>query len=61
MPLSISLFPDIDGLDRLISDSETVLQAWLGALAILLAMVVIFECVERWRRSPIEKLLKRRF
>lgn len=60
MPLSISLF-DFDGLDGLISESELVLQAWLGALALVLVFVVIGAAVARCkRRSAVEKILRRR-
>jgi hypothetical protein len=61
MPLSLSLFPDIDGLDGLISDSEVVLAVFLATLAILLAFVVIGRCVDYVRRqSPVEKIVRRR-
>jgi len=61
MWLSISLFPDLDGLDGLISESELVLQAWLGALAILIAFVVIGRLVDRFkRRVKVEKISRRR-
>ena len=57
MWLPISLFPDLDGFDGLISESELVLEAWLGALAILIAFVVIGRCVDRFkRRVKVEKI-----
>jgi len=61
MWLSITLFPDLDGLDGLIDQSELALEAWLGALAILLAFVVIGRCVDRVkRRVKVEKIVRRR-
>lgn len=56
------LFPDIDNLDRVMAQAETVLAVWIAALAILLAFVVIGDCIQRFKkRSPVEKLLRRRF
>jgi hypothetical protein len=61
MPLSISLF-DLDGLDGLIESSMPWFGLWLFALAFCLVLVVIGQCVSRLRhRSPVEKLLRRRF
>jgi len=61
MWLSISLFPDLDGLDGVISESETVLETFLMTLAILVAFVVIGRCVERVkRRVKVEKVVRRR-
>lgn len=61
MPLAISLFPDLDGLEDLIGDSELALQMYLASLAILLALVVGHWAVDRFRqRSPVEKMLRRR-
>lgn len=60
--LAPDLFFDLDGLDGLISDTETVLSVYGEACGILLAFVVIGACVERFRRrSPVEKLSRRRF
>lgn len=60
MSLALSLFPDLDGLDGLISESETVLSVYLATLAILLAFVVVAECIAWFkRRSPVEKMLRR--
>lgn len=56
-----SLF-DLDGLDFLIEESMPVLAIWLVALAVSLATVVISEGVDRIKhRSPVDKLLRRRF
>jgi hypothetical protein len=61
MPLSISLFPDLDGLEDLIGDSETGLQVYLASLAIVLALLIAHAVVDRLRqRSPVEKLIKGR-
>ena len=51
----------IENLDLIISQAETVLSVYMGVLAILLAFVVIGSAIERKRRSPVEKLLRRRF
>lgn len=57
MSLALSILPE-----DLISESETVLAIYLASLAILLTFLVAFQCVERFRRrSPVEKLLRRRF
>lgn len=62
MQLALSLFPDVDGLDGLIESSMPVFALWLFALALVLAAIVISECVDRVRhRSPVDKLLRRRF
>jgi hypothetical protein len=60
MSLSISLFPDLDGLDGLISDSEFYLRLWAMALALILAGVVARGAVAVRKRSPVEKILRRR-
>ena len=61
MWLSITLFPDLDGLDGLISESETVLSTFLWVLAILIAFVVVGNCIERIRRRVrISKVTQRR-
>ena len=61
MWLSISLFPDLDGLDGLIDQSEWVLQTWLWAMAFLLIFIVSRECALRFkRRSEVEKIIRRR-
>jgi hypothetical protein len=58
MPLSISLFPDLDGL---IDVSGQGLHAYLAALAIVLALLIAHAVVDRLKqRSPVEKLIKRR-
>lgn len=59
---ALSLFPDIDGLDGLIEQSMPYFGLWLFVLALLLIAVVVADCVNRFRRrSPVEKLLRRRF
>lgn len=60
MSLALSLFPDLDGFDSLIADSETLLAFYAAVLAILLCFIVVGECIEHKRRSPVEKILKRR-
>lgn len=61
MPLSISLFPDLDGIEDLIGDSETGLQMYLASLAILLAFLIAHAVIDRLKqRSPVEKLIKGR-
>lgn len=60
MSLALSLFPDLDGFDSLIAESETVLSLYAAVLAILLCFIVVGECIERRRRSPVEKLLRKR-
>lgn len=61
MPLALSLF-DIDGLDGLIESSMPAFALLLLALAIVIAAIVISQCVDRARhRSPVDKLLRRRF
>jgi hypothetical protein len=58
MSLSLSLF-DLDGFDGLIEQSMPWFALWLIALAIGLAIVVTFRCVERVRhRSPVDRLLR---
>lgn len=60
IPLSLSLFPDIDSLEGLIDETSTVLTVYVVTLAILLAVIVIGEVIAHRRRSPVEKLLRRR-
>lgn len=56
------LFPDLDGLDGLIAESELFLQAYLWSLVVLVGLVVIGQCVSYFkRRSPVEQMLRRRF
>ena len=50
----------IENLDLIIAQAETVLSVYMAVLAILLAFVVIGGAIERKRRSPVEKLLRRR-
>jgi hypothetical protein len=58
---AFSLFPDLDGLDGLISESESVLGVYAAVLALLVAFVVAGSLIERRkRRSPVEKILRRR-
>lgn len=60
--MGLALAFDLDGLDGLITDSELVLSVYLMTLSIVIGFVVAFECVERLkRRSPVEKLLRKRF
>lgn len=61
MPLSISLF-DFDGLDGLIDpEGILVLLVWIITLAFMLVFTVVGECVDRLkRRSPVEKLVRKR-
>jgi hypothetical protein len=62
MQLAISLFPDIDGLDGLIESSMPVFAVLLFALALVLATLVVSDCLDRARhRSPVDRLLRRRF
>jgi hypothetical protein len=62
MPLALSLFPDVDGLDGLIDASMPLFALLLWALALGLAITVIGQGVARIRsRSPVDKLLRRRF
>jgi hypothetical protein len=58
MQLSISLFPDLDGLDGLIDDSATVVLVCLAAWLLVLVFVAVDDLVERYR-SPVRKLMKR--
>lgn len=56
----LTYLSELDGLDGVIAQTETVLSVYLGSLAILLVFVVVGECVTRFkRRSPVEKLLRR--
>jgi hypothetical protein len=58
MSLSLSLF-DLDGFDGLIEQSMPWFALWLFAVAIGLAIVVAFRCLERVRhRSPVDRLLR---
>jgi hypothetical protein len=63
LSLALSLFPDnIDGLDSLIEQSMPLFALWLLALGFLLSGVVVHKCVVRFKeRSPVEKILRRRF
>lgn len=62
MWLALTLFPEVDGLDGLIEESMPWLGAWLFLLAIILVVMVIGSLIQRFRRrSPVEKLLRRRF
>lgn len=62
MPLALSLFPDVDRLDDLIEATMPLFTLWVFALAIVLAAYVIGDLAQRFRtRSPVEKLLRRRF
>lgn len=61
MWLAISLF-DLDGLDFLVEETTPWLGLALFALAIVLAIVVVRNCADRIvHRSPVDKLLRRRF
>lgn len=61
MPIALDFF-DFDGFDGLIPDSENCLSISLAILALLLLVAAVgeFACRIR-RRSPVEKLLRRRF
>lgn len=62
IPLATSIFSALDIPDDLISETEVVLAIYVAALAIVLVFVVAFHCIERFkRRSPVEKILRRRF
>lgn len=62
MYLALTLFPDVDGLDGLIEQSMPWFGLWLFALALVLAVIVTADCVDRFRRrSPVDRLLRRRF
>lgn len=62
MQLSLTLFPELDGLDGLIEATMPAFAIWLFALAIVLSAIVIHQCVDRIRhRSPVDRLLRRRF
>lgn len=62
MNLALALFPDIDGLDGLIEQSMPWFIAWLVTLALLLIGLTAFQLVQHFRlRSPVEKLLRKRF
>jgi len=53
---------DFDRLDELIDAAMPGLALWVFALAFCLILYVLIECVGRFRRrSPVEKLLRRRF
>jgi hypothetical protein len=62
MYLALALFPDVDGLDDLIEASMPWFTLWLIALALALIFIVVGQGVSRFRRrSPVERLLRRRF
>lgn len=62
MSLAVSLFSDADGLDDLIEASMPMLMLWMCALAVAIVLVIGFNAIDRLRhRSPVEKLLRRRF
>lgn len=63
MPLAVSLFADegLDGLDGLIEATLPWFMLWLIALALVLALYASIVAVHHLRRSPVEKLLRRRF
>lgn len=61
MPLSISIFPDLDGLEDLLGDSATGISMYLASIAILLAFILAHAVIDRVKqRSPVERLIKRR-
>ena len=47
--------------DAILNQAYTVLSIWLAALAILFVYIVIGGVIARAKRSPVEKLLRRRF
>lgn len=62
MSLALSLFPDVDGLDGLIEASMPLFMLWLIALGAAVVLVILHNFTDRMRRrSPVEKLLRRRF
>lgn len=62
MSLALSLLPDVDGLDGLIEASMPLFVLWLIALGTAVVVVILHDCIDRMRhRSPVEKLLRRRF
>lgn len=61
MPLALTLFPDIDGLDGLIESTMPLFAFVLFALGAAIVGVLAHDCVDRIRhRSPVDKLLRRR-
>jgi hypothetical protein len=60
MPLSISLF-DFDGFDGLIEETGSGLGVYFAACALVLAFVVAGSLAERRRRSPVERIVRRRY
>jgi hypothetical protein len=61
LDLELSLFPDLDGLDGLISDSIPWLQLWAVVLVAALFLIMVRAGLAHLRRSPVEKILRRRF
>lgn len=63
MPIAaVCLIPALEDLDDLVCSSELMLAAGLWALAIMIVYVVVQMCVDRFsKRSPVEKLMKRKF
>jgi hypothetical protein len=60
IPLAISRVPDLETIDGLIEASTTVLTLYGGVLALMLVFIAIGECIERKRRSPVERMIRRR-
>lgn len=62
MTLALTLFSDADGLDDLIEASMPGLMLWLVILALAIVVVLVLNLFDRFKpRSPVEKLLRRRF
>lgn len=62
MQLALALFPETDTLDLLIEQSMPWFTLWLFALALILVSLVIGQAIQRYRtRSPVEKMLRKRF
>ena len=62
MPIFLTLFTDVDVVDDLIEQTMPYFALWIAALALILVGFVAFDLVQRFRpRSPVEKLLRRRF
>lgn len=58
----MSLALDLDGLDRLLNDNPIWFDLWVAALlAFLVLSFVVPMATRHLRRSPVEKLIKRRF
>ena len=62
MPILLTLFTDVDVVDDIIEQTMPYFALWIAALALILVGFVTFDLIQRFRpRSPVEKLLRRRF